>query len=184
MQILQSYRRPSSEWETGGWDPPGDSDAGQSLRTAGLGSRIYLTPTVKSRISLHSKRQYAKFLNAEPACRAFLLGNGRHPQWLYQPQWRWFPHRPRCPCAHCRSVDHRGDQVPGGRQEEKTNHPVKRACPGPTVQSLFLWSVSHYLPTRMQVPTKAKERPELGSISRDTQRKTRGTRPAQPQDVY
>jgi hypothetical protein len=55
----------------------------------------------------------------------------------------------------------------------------KQVCPGPRAQSLSLCPVkSHYLPTRMQVQTKAKGRPEPGPISRDTRRKTSSTRPA------
>lgn len=54
MQILHSHPRPFSE-EKGRWDPPEDSDEGQSLRTTGLGNRIYLTRTIKIRIYLHFK---------------------------------------------------------------------------------------------------------------------------------
>lgn len=54
-----------------------------------------------------------------------------------------------------------------------------RVCPGPRARSLSLCPVkSHYLPTRMQVQTKARGRPEPGPIRRDTRRKASGTWPA------
>lgn len=53
----------------------------------------------------------------------------------------------------------RGDQVPGGRQEEKTNHLVKAGMPGSESPVLSLCPVkSHYLPTRTQVQTEAKRK--------------------------
>lgn len=42
----------------------------------------------------------------------------------YTPQWQWSPRQPRCLCAHCPSVDHTSDQVPGGRKAGTENKPI------------------------------------------------------------
>lgn len=100
------------------------------------------------------------------------------PQWWYQPQWRWSPHRPQCLCAHCRSIDHRSDQGPGGRQEEKTN-PFDQIGhgTGQTVHSLCNVYQTTF-PQECRFQARAKERPELGFISRAPRRKTSGSQPA------
>lgn len=112
--------------------------SGQGLRTIGLGSRIYFILTVKVRILLHSESQDAKFLNSEHPHGA--LPQATSPQVGYQPPWRWSHHRRPCLCARCPSIHHGGDQVPGGRQEQKTNHQVRAgmagsngSCPFPVI---------------------------------------------------
>lgn len=71
-----------------------------------------------------------------------------------------------------------------GRNRKQT-HLVKQVMAWAKQLIFFLWSESYYLPTRMQVQAKAKERPELSFISRATQRKTRGAHSLrEPQELH
>lgn len=118
--------------------------------------------------------------------KAPVLGNAPTAQSLASPRWHWFPHQQRCLSVHCRSVDHRGNQIRGGSRDRKQTHLVR--------QDTHWWNHSYsFFPGGLWYPTfpredgheQSKEEAEPGVFSRaPSEVKTRGTRTVGRPDLF